>query len=248
MWSKLGRLSLYLGYAAALVVVFALSAYFAFNQFVRRGAMPAPDLIGLPLADAETLLLDQGLEMRWLEREDRFDELVPAGLVLQQSPSPGGVVKRGSRVKVILSRGQQLVEVPELAGLAAQAAQVNLAAVGLTLGRRGNVFNDRGTPGTVIYQSPPPGTEVDRSTSVDVLVSVDNPTQVFVMPDLVYRRDIEVRQFFRERGFRLGSIKYEPYEGVAEGVILRQYPQAGHPLRRDEPISLVVAANLEGRI
>ena len=138
-------------------------------------------------------------------------------------------------------------QLTELSGMAAQAAQMNLAAVGLALGRRGNVFNDHGTPGTVIFQNPPAGTEVDRSTEVDVLVSIDNPTQVYVMPDLVYRRDIDVRQFFRERGFRLGSIKYEPYEGVEEGVILRQYPQAGHPLRRDEPISLVVAANVEDR-
>jgi hypothetical protein len=41
-------------------------------------------------------------------------------------------------------------------------------------------------------------------------------------------------------------VKYEPYEGIEAGVVLRQYPLAGHPLRRHDVISLVVAAPAEG--
>jgi hypothetical protein len=51
-----------------------------------------------------------------------------------------------------------------------------------------------------------------------------------------------VQRFFQTRGFRLGSVKYERYEGIRPGVILRQYPLAGHPLRREDTVALVVAA------
>ncbi len=63
------------------------------------------------------------------------------------------------------------------------------------------------------------------------------------MPDLVYREYEPVRRFFDRRGFRLGGVKFEAYEGISPGVILRQYPLPGHPLRRQDVISLVVTAS-----
>ena len=63
------------------------------------------------------------------------------------------------------------------------------------------------------------------------------------MPDLAYRNLESVRHFFERRGFRLGSIKFEPYEGLSPGVILRQYPLPGHLLARQDVISLVVTTD-----
>lgn len=241
------RLAIGVFYVLALASVFAIAGYFAFNGYVRRGAMPVPDLVGLPLVEAEALLADQGLGLRHLEREDRFDDSVPAGMVLDHDPPAGSLVKRGARIEVVLSRGQQLVAMPELLGNTMQAAQVSLATVGLVLGRRSDVYSQSGDPGSVVFQSPPADALVERSSSVHLMVTIENRSEVYVMPDLVARSDIEVRDFFTRRGFRLGSVKYEPYEGVAEGTVLRQYPLAGHPLRRDEPIALVVAAAREER-
>lgn len=243
MWRKLGRVLALLGYAGAVLVLFGSTAYLSFNQFVRRGVMPVPDVVGLTLQEARNLLLDQGLRVRRLEDEDRFDDAMPPGLVLQHDPAAGSLVKKGSAVDIILSRGQQLVEVPDLSSQAIQAAQVNLAASGLALGRRGNVYTDVGAPGSVVRQHPLAGTLVDRSTPIDVMVSLENTSEVYVMPDLVNRRGTDVRLFFERQGFRVGSVKYEPYEGVEEGVVLRQYPLPGHPLRRHDVISLVVAAS-----
>ncbi len=226
-----------------LLVLFGSMAVLGFNKSVRRGEVPVPDLGGLALADAELLLRDQGLEMRWDENEDRFDDTVPAGHVLEHDPGPAGLVKRGSGVRVVLSRGQQLVQVPELEGRAIQAAQVTLGAAGLALGSRGDVRTVRGPAGDVIWQYPRPGDLVDRSTPIGVLVSSDETDAVYVMPDLVYRQNDVVRNFFQRHGFRMGSVKYEPYEGVPEGIVLRQYPLAGHALRRQIPISLVVSAS-----
>lgn len=239
---RLGRVFLLMSYFVGLLVAFGISGYLSFNGFVRRGVVPVPDLVGLPLQVAESLLVEKGLLPEHRLAEDRFDEVIPAGDVLQHDPAAGNRVKKGARIEIVLSRGRQLVEVPDLTGQAVQAAQVNLAASGLELGRLGNIFTQFGVPGTVVKQQPPGGSEVDQATVVDLLVAIDNTAEVYVMPDLVYRHDDTVRYFFQRHGFRLGSVKYEPYEGVEPGVILRQYPLAGHPLRRHDVISLVVAA------
>lgn len=228
-------------YVGVLLVIFGVTSYLAFSQFVRRGVRPVPDLVGLSPEEGESMLADSGLTMRWLEGGDRFDEEVPAGRVLQHSPRAGSLVKKGSSVEIVLSRGRQLVAVPDLSGKALQAAQVSLAAAGLKQGRLASIFTRSGKPGTVVWQNPAAGSEVDRSVTVDLLVSVESSADVFVMPDLIYRSYDQVRDFFDRFGFRLGSVKFEAYEGIDEGIVLRQYPLAGHPLKRRDVISLVVA-------
>ncbi|MEM1248414.1 MAG: PASTA domain-containing protein [Acidobacteriota bacterium] len=242
MRKRLLRLLGLLGYLGVLGGILVLSSYLAFSTFVRRGSMAVPDLVGLPVAAAEQVLAEKGLRLRQLQDEARFDETVPAGSVLQHNPPAGSFAKQGAAVGVILSRGQQLVEVPDLTGQAVQAAQVELAAAGLSLGSRASVVSLAGAPGAVVHQTPSAGELVDQATAVDLKVSTDNPAEIYVMPDLVYRDSEAVRRYFETRGFQLGSIKYEPYEGVDGGIVLRQYPLAGHPLRKRDTIALVVAA------
>ncbi len=67
------------------------------------------------------------------------------------------------------------------------------------------------------------------------------------MPDLVYRDYDQVRPYFEQLGFKFGNVKFERYEGVAAGVILRQFPLPGHPLTHDDAVSLVVVARLTAR-
>jgi serine/threonine-protein kinase len=233
----LGRLA----FAGFLGLLFAVSAYLAFSVFVRGGVTSVPEIVGLSVDDARALLADQGLD--FVESDQtRFDAAVPAGGVARQEPAAGSLVKRGSPVSVILSSGPHRIAVPTLLGQALPAAQVTLVAAGLAAGRSGGVIRADAPAGTVVEQDPPAGALADASTPVHLLYALEAGSETFVMPDLVYRHYDDVRVFFDARGFRLGSVKFEPYEGVMSGVILRQYPLAGHPLRRREAISLVVTA------
>ncbi len=229
----------WLAYAGALTVVFMITAYSSFSLFVRSGVTAVPDLQGASIADAEARVRDQGLRIVWSE-EARYDESMPAGRVMRQEPRSGSLVKRGAQVKAIVSLGQELVIVPDLSERALQAAQVTLSAQGLALGKVANVFSGGGRPGTVVTQAPSAGATVSRGHPVDLYLNLDNRASVFVMPDLVYRGYSEVRRYFDRREMRLGSVKFESYEGIAPGVILRQHPLPGHPLRTSDVISLVV--------
>ncbi|MCH9648499.1 MAG: PASTA domain-containing protein [Deltaproteobacteria bacterium] len=243
---KLLRWTGRLAYLACLSVVAVVVAYLAFGLFVRSGVTPVPDLRGLPEAEATDLLADQSLGLRRNQEEDAFDDSIEAGQVLAQQPGSRTLVKRGSTVSVALSLGPQVVEVPDLTGQTAPAAQVTLAASGLALGRTVGVIGNKAAAGTVVEQWPNAGKGVPPETSIDLLISRQSRGETYVMPDLVYRRYEQSRTFFQQRGFRLGSVKYEVYEGIPEGVILRQFPLAGHPLRRQDAIALVVST-LEAR-
>lgn len=228
-----------LSYFGLLVALFGLVAYAAFSLFVRGGVTPTPELYGLDEEAATAMLADQGLRLAWSDEGDRYDEKVLAGHTLIQKPRAGTLVKRGRAVTVVLSRGPRLMEVPEVVGEALQEAQVTLVAAGLRPGRTVNVYGERSN-GTVVAQQPAGGSRVERDASVDLFLSLEDLSATYLMPDLVNLSYDDVRRFFESRGFRLGRVSYETYDGIPPGTVLRQFPVAGHPLRRGEVIALGV--------
>lgn len=243
MLRKFLRVLGWLATAAVALTLFGLAGYLSFNQFVRRGVTPVPDVVGQEESAAASLLRDQGLVARRQEGDGRFDEEIPRGHIQSQIPAAGSFVKRGGRVTLVVSLGREVIEVPDLRSQPVYAAQVSLATAGLAGGRSGDVFCSGGVSGTVFQQRPAAGDRVSRSTPVDLLLCQDHGRDTYVMPDLVYRDYEEVRRQLSLRGLRFGNVKFEPYEGVAPGVVLRQFPLAGHPLQRREVISLVVTTS-----
>ena len=239
-WAKPLRLLGWIAYGGAVAAVFVLAGYLSFNLFVRRGVTTVPDLEAVESAEAESRLDEEGLTLRLGDESGQYDETVPAGAILRLDPPSGTLVKRGSVVEAVVSLGPELVEVPALSGQALQAAQVALSAAGLAVSRTASVYATRCTPGTVVEQKPLAGTRVKRSEAVELYLCLESHATTFLMPDLVYRDAAEVRRFFDRRGVRLGSVKFEEYEGIPPGVVLRQFPLPGHPLRQRDVISLVV--------
>jgi serine/threonine-protein kinase len=143
---------------------------------------------------------------------------------------------------VVLSKGPRRVDVPDLLGKTLPAAQSAISGAGLGLGRILGAFAlDREPPGSVMQQDPDPGATASPASGVDLLLAMAATGERYVMPDLVYRDYEQVRPYFEQLGFSFGNVKFERYEGVAAGVILRQFPLPGHPLTREDSVSLVVA-------
>lgn len=241
MMGKLTKGLVYLAYGGVLVLVFGLAAYISFSLFVRSGVTTVPMVEGLPRSEAATRLADQGLRLRGVEAEGRYNEKIPAGSIVLQNPDARTLVKRGSAVSVVLSKGPQRVDVPDLADNTLPEAQANLSGAGLTVGRILGAFSKTKRTGSVLASDPGPGATIPPSTPVHVLLALSIPAERFVMPDLVYRDYENVRPYFEQHGFRFGNVKFERYEGVTAGVILRQFPLPGHPVAKQDNISLVVA-------
>jgi serine/threonine-protein kinase len=201
-----------------------------------------PSVIGLSRGDAVAALADQGLTVRNSEGGERYDDQIPAGRVARQNPDPRTLMKRGRPVILVFSKGPRRVQVPDLLGRPLPAAQGAISGSGLNLGQILGAFaSHREAPGSVLEQDPSPGDSVPPATGVDLLLAMPAQGERYVMPDLVYRNYEQVRPYFERLGFAFGNVKFERYEGVAAGVILRQFPLPGHPVAREDSISLVVA-------
>jgi Uncharacterized protein conserved in bacteria len=172
--------------------------------------------------------------------QEGFDEEIPAHRVRGQSPAAGMAVKAGQDLRVFLSLGPRVIQTPDLTGLTARTAALALAREGLVEG----AVSAARMPGPqgVVAQGVVPGATAEPETPVDVLVNRGAPDVLYVMPDLIGRDFERVRLAFEARGFRLGGVKAQPYEGAAAGTILRQYPLAGAPVGLRDTLSFVVAS------
>ncbi len=123
--------------------------------------LAVPGLVGKPRGVAEKALGDAGFKTTTTEV---FSDGVEKGLVAEQSPSSGRA-PRGSTVTLRVSKGPELITVPDVVDLSRKEAEEILTALGLTT----RVFAIPG-PGRVRSTDPDEGEQVTRGTLVTVYV------------------------------------------------------------------------------
>ena len=140
----------------------------AVDTFVSQGPAPrvVPDLTGMSIESATTALTD--LQLTINRGDDQFS-IVAAGGVATQSPAAGESLARGTAVTVAISKGPDLVAVPQLGTLKFDKVGPALEAAGFVLGTVSG--NTRGFPIAVFSAGQPVavGQLLPRGTVLDVL-------------------------------------------------------------------------------
>ena len=97
------------------------------------------------------------------KKVEEFSDDVEKGVVIALRPGPGEPVARDGTVEVVVSRGPDLVKVPDVKGKTLQEAVAAIEAAGLTVGDAFGPANGR-----PFETDPPIGTQVRRGTTVDI--------------------------------------------------------------------------------
>lgn len=141
-----------------------------------------PDLTGLGLGEAQRKLEEYGLSSM-VER--RYDDEVELNKIIDQSPTTGEKVEKGSIITLYVSKGPEevLVKVPDLKGLTEEQARQKLNEVGLRLGQRNPEASDTVEKGKVISQSVTANSELKEGEIVDVIISTGPKVEEPVQPD-----------------------------------------------------------------
>jgi eukaryotic-like serine/threonine-protein kinase len=129
-----------------------------------------PIIIGVPVEQARNLLESDQYRLVVTET-NQVDETIPAGIVIAASPAPNTLVARGSTVELVVSSGPGQVRVPPLVGQTEAEARNQLDGLGLQMDRSYQELEPGDArDGTVLSQNIAPGAEVNRGTSIAVIV------------------------------------------------------------------------------
>ncbi len=221
---------------AALLALGLVSGYVAMELAMEKDRVEVPRVAGLDVEGADELLRESSLTGRVVAEE--FNAKVPKGYVSAQRPLAGTRAKLGSEVRLILSRGTDQLEVPNLGGLGFAQAQRVLAEAGLTLGRVLRIHDEAHPQETVIAQDPPAGTSTIRGASLTLLVSLGPREEDVTLPDMRGRDLVSAVNLLKE-------LQLEPrvsYERAAsrEGRVIDQTPAPGGTLKVGGQVQLVV--------
>lgn len=132
-----------------------------------------PDLIGKTEKEAIAALEQAKLTFGEAKREYRSD--VTEGTVYDVDPGPGNEVTAGTKVVLYVSKGRDLVDVPDVRGLSESEARAKIENAGLSVGTVTNAENNDYPSGQVCSQSVSSGTQTDRGTEINLVISTGKP-------------------------------------------------------------------------
>lgn len=205
----------------------------------RGGTCVVPNLIGLSLQEADSILEKTDLRIQMIAEE--VDPSKMPGIILTQIPPPGTKIREGRSVKIKVSKAEEAVFVPKLKGVSVRQAELLLAQIGLLMGEITWIPSDSFPRDVVIASTPSSGVSVPYGISVNLEVSLGIVPDTMEVPDLVGKNLEESKKVLREIGFQLGKTKFKVNSDFLPGTILDQYPQPGERIQRGSQIDLEVS-------
>ena len=114
---------------------------------------------------------------------EEYSDTAPAGQIIQQEPSADAVLKAGETIRLVVSKGPQMAEMPNIIGFTQDGAVKELEARGLVASCFMVVNDGSYASGCVVRTSEEPGTKVEVGTVITVYIAADPSVQITVTPE-----------------------------------------------------------------
>ena len=255
-WSWLKKHSVLYHIVVIVLVILSLAvaAFIAMALGTRHSAKrTVPDFVGLRLNDAEYFAKRRDLNI--IINDSLHVSAYPGGVVLDQLPKGGVVVKPGRKVYVTINASRQrMVTVPYVAGRSLRQAKNMLETAGLTIERleyvediATNYVLEEVVDGvTVLEDSLAVQTEMGSGVLLRVgLAPSDTHTAV---PQLVGRSLHEAKSRLWESGLNIGEIRFDEGMELSERNRAKVYQQSvtdETPLEYGSRVSLHLTTDAE---
>jgi beta-lactam-binding protein with PASTA domain len=198
---------------AAGVTLILLTAILLFLRiYTRHGqALSVPDLTGLSIEEADSVLAERKLRMHIVDSV--FDMNATRGSVIDQNPRPEFKVKEDRTIFLTINAfNPEIIPMPNVSGVSLRQASAILQTAGLKIGKLtyvpdiavNNVLQQK-YRGNVIEE----GDSIPRGSKVDLVLGRGLSNEKTAAPDLVGLFLDEARQRITERYLNLGAIIYD---------------------------------------
>ena len=195
-----------------------------------------PSLAGMSQTQAANAVAELGLKVDVIQ--EVFSEDVPKGKVLTSDPAGGGRVDVAGTVHLIISKGKDRIEVPDLAGLTIEAAAALLKSKNLKIGRVSEVFSDELEAGLLIDGNPSSGSPVRKDSTIDLVIS--KGLEQVELSNFQGKTSDQAQSELTAAGLIVSS-KYEYSDSIPIGTVISQTPSDVSTIGKGEKIELVIS-------
>lgn len=228
--------------AAAVLILAGIITAFATGLLGGR-EIEAPDFTDMTVEEARDYISENELDLRIKEGDEVISEDIEKGHIVSQDPAGGEMIREGGAIKVNISIGLGDGTVPDLVGNDREDAESLLEAAGFTLGSVTEQASDEDA-GTILSQDPSAGSEAEKGSAVNIVVSDGSKAQASV-PYLIGRTVSDARSALSNAGLQMGDISYDYSNTYAEGEIMWQQYDANAQLERGTSVRVRVSRGPE---
>lgn len=216
-----------------------ITAYVTLSFIIRsEDTVIVPDFIGKDVVYVLESLTELGLNTK--VKGSEYTAEMPKNHIIFQEPRPGSEIKKGRDVKIIFSKGPQMIPMPRLTGLPLQQARLIFEEQDLCRGSLASVLDDSADKDAVIAQFPASGTTIRRGTCVDLLVGAGPRPAAYKMPDLSGLPLEDALLTIEKFHLPHGEIKTQFQKDKSAGIVLEQEPPAGYRVSAGDEVNLVI--------
>ena len=219
----------------ALGIIFLILFLFvlSLNWITKHGeSSTVPSVAGKKLADAESLLENNGFEL--IIQDSVYYDSLPPGQVLRQVPEADEVVKVNRTVYVTINRFVPPdVEVPKLTGLSYRNAEMVLKNLGLRVGD--TMFRTDFAKNTILevqFQGKTvlPGATIKMGNALDLVIGSGIGDEAIQVPKLLGLTFEEARALLDAQGIILGAPVFDAnVRDSANAYVYKQRPAPKTP-------------------
>lgn len=244
-WFPLGSFRRKLLGWIGIPVLCCIFLFLVFDKFVmptitRQGTeFTLNDFSGQRLIEVELQLQDLGLTSEVASKE--YAPGKEAGVILHQFPVGGTKVKKGRAVKFVVSLGQKLVSVPQVAGKSVRQATLDLEATNLQLGEIAWAFSDTLPERVVVFSYPAAETEIPIGSKVNLMVNRGRSTDFTFVPSVTGLTLSVAVEKLQEKSLKVGSISRQTDNNYLPETVLSQSEPGGTEVEVGSSINLVVS-------
>jgi beta-lactam-binding protein with PASTA domain len=208
---------------------------------VSKGGVVVPDVVGQTQTIAAAAITGLGLVVGTVTQE--YSLTVASGVVISQLPLSGTELSPGSAVALTVSKGPQPVTVPSVIGKTQAAASTLITNAALTVGAITLQVSETVPAGSVISQSPAPGTIVGMGSAVTLTVSSGPPP--VPVPDVVGQTQTDAGALIAAGSLVVGTVTEEYSATIPLGVVISQSPAPGTMVSPGTAVEMTVSAGPE---
>lgn len=223
-----------------IALLLLIGLIFGGYKFLDVGKISVPSLVGLTQSEAKSTLSKLGLETEITE--EVFSEDIEKGKVISSKPGGGGKVSPAGTVGLVISKGQERIQIPDLKGLTPDVASQKLADLGLTVGDINEVFDMKLASGFVVRSDPKNGEAVKRKSVVNLEVS--KGIEKISLISFVGKGGDEALSELTNLGFDV-DVSYKFSDSIFKGQVISQTPEKSDSIELGSKVSIVVSKGPE---
>ena len=243
------HLKLFILSVAGLLVIVGIAAVSIFFIAVRGAEqVMVPDVRGKDLTEALLELQVKELYPRLHIRYSQSSQ--DKGLILEQEPKVGTIVKAGRRVRLVVSQGVMINSVANFIGRNIDEVRLDLqtlytASGGLPLlSLKEPLMYDISAedPGTILNQKPEPGTDISGPITLEFVVSSGPGNAVTTIPQLIGMEISQALEMIGRTGINFQFSVREPGGNEKGETVVSQNPPGNTSAPVDTVVRLTVTS------